>query len=103
VLLPVAQFAYNATPQEGIKMPLFKVNYGYALRTSLSLKQTKKLSKVGKKRAEKLMVLHKELYKSAKMVQKKWKHTTIKKDLRDQTLKKETKCGYYIKTLKINN
>jgi len=27
----------------------------------------------------------------------------IKKDLRDQILKKETKCDYYIKTLKINN
>jgi len=49
-------------------MSLFKANYGYALRTSLSPKQAKKSSKIGKKRAEKLMVLHKELYKSAKMV-----------------------------------
>jgi len=38
MLLPVAQFAYNATPQEGIKMLLFEVNYGYAPRTSLSPK-----------------------------------------------------------------
>jgi len=38
VLLPVAQFVYNATPQKGIKMSLFKANYGYALRTSLSPK-----------------------------------------------------------------
>ena len=37
-LLPIAQFAYNVTPQEGIKMSLFKANYGYALRTSLSPK-----------------------------------------------------------------
>jgi len=68
VLLPVTQFAYNATPQKRIKMLLFKANYGYAPRTLLSPKQAKKSSKVGKKRAEKLMVLHKELYKSAKMV-----------------------------------
>jgi len=68
VLLPVTQFIYNATPQKGIRMSLFKINYGYALRTSLSLKQAKKLSKVAKKRAEKLITLHKELYESAKMV-----------------------------------
>jgi len=68
VLLPIAQFAYNATPQKGIKISLFKANYGYALRTSLSLKQAKKSSKVDKERAEKLIILHKELCKSAKMV-----------------------------------
>ena len=46
----------------------FKANYGYALRTLLSPKQAKKSNKVGKKRAEKLMTLHKELCESAKMV-----------------------------------
>jgi len=49
-------------------MSLFKVNYEYALRTSLSLKKVKKSSEVDKERAEKLIILHKELYKSAKMV-----------------------------------
>jgi len=64
----MTQFTYNTTPQEGIKISLFKVNYRYALRTLLLLKQTKKSSKVGKKKAEKLIVLHKELCESAKMV-----------------------------------
>ena len=49
-------------------MSLFKASYEYALRTLLSLRQIKKLNKVGKERAEKLMVLHKELCESAKMV-----------------------------------
>ena len=49
-------------------MSLFEVNYGYALRTSLSLRQTKKLSKIGKEKAEKLVTLYKELCESAKMV-----------------------------------
>ena len=66
--MPVAQFAYNATPQKGIKMLLFKINYGYAPRTLLSLKQAKKPSEVGKERAEKLITLHKELCESIKMV-----------------------------------
>ena len=66
--MPVAQFTYNATPQKKIKMSLFETNYGYALRTLLSPRQAKKLSKIGKERAEKLIVLHKELCKSAKMI-----------------------------------
>jgi len=67
-LLPVTQFAYNATPQKEIKMSLFEANYRYAPRTLLSLKQAKKSSKIGKERAEKLIVLHKELCESAKMI-----------------------------------
>ena len=61
MLLPVAQFAYNAIPQEGTKMSLFKANYGYAPKTLLLPKQAKKSSKVGKERAEKLMILYKEV------------------------------------------
>jgi len=38
VLLPVAQFAYNATPQEGIDMSPFKANYRYNPVTSLTPK-----------------------------------------------------------------
>ena len=68
VLLPVTQFVYNATPQKEINMSLFKVNYGYDLVTLLTLRQVKKLSETIKKRVEKLMTLHKELYKSAKLV-----------------------------------
>ena len=62
-------------------MLLFKANYGYALKTSLSLKQAKKLSKIGKERAEKLIVLHKELCKSAKMVQERMKMYYNKKKI----------------------
>ena len=45
MLLPVTQFAYNATPQKGIDMLSFKINYGYNPVTSLTLKQAKKTSK----------------------------------------------------------
>ena len=37
-LLPVAQFAYNVTLQEGISMLLFKANYEYNSVTLLTLK-----------------------------------------------------------------
>ena len=36
LLLLVIQFIYNATPQERIGILLFKVNYGYKLKISLS-------------------------------------------------------------------
>ena len=36
LLLLVTQFIYNATLQEGIGMLLFKANYSYKLKTSLS-------------------------------------------------------------------
>jgi len=72
-------------------MSLFKANYGYALRTLLSPKQAKKLSKIGKERAEKLMVLHKKLCKSAKMVQERMKMYYNKKRSKRPDLKKEDK------------
>ena len=80
-LLPVAQFVYNATLQEGIKMSLFEANYGYTPRILLSPKQAKKLSEVGRERAEKLMVLHKELCESAKIVQERMKTYYNKKKI----------------------
>jgi len=49
-------------------MSPFKANYRYALRTLLSPKQAKKSNKVDKERAKKLIVLHKELCGSAKMI-----------------------------------
>jgi len=72
-------------------MSLFKVNYGYAPRTLLSPRQAKKSSKIGKERAEKLMVLHKELYKSAKMVQERIKMYYNKKRSEGPDLKEGDK------------
>jgi len=100
VLLPVAQFAYNATPQKGIRMSLFKTNYRYTLRTLLSPRQAKKLSKVGKKRAEKLIVLHKKLCESVKMVQKRMKMYYNKKRSERSDLKKGNKVWLLHKNFK---
>jgi len=72
-------------------MSLFKANYGYTPRTSLSPRQAKKSSKVSRERAEKLMVLHKELYKSAKMVQERIKMYYNKKRSEGPDLKKGDK------------
>jgi len=72
-------------------MSLFEANYRYALRTSLSPKQAKKSSEIGKERAEKLMVLHKELYKSAKIVQKRMKIYYNKKRSEGPDLKEGNK------------
>jgi len=57
----------------------------------LSLKQAKKLSEVGKERAEKLIILYKELCESAKMVQKRIKLYYNKKRSEGPDLKKENK------------
>jgi len=81
-------------------MSLFEVNYGYALRTLLSLKQVKKLSKVGKKRAKKLIVLHKELCESAKMVQERMKMYYNKKRSERLDLKKGDKVWLLYKNFK---
>jgi hypothetical protein len=40
---------------------LFKINYGYKLKTSLSLKQMKKSSKIAKERVKTLINLYKNL------------------------------------------
>ena len=99
-LLPVTQFAYNTTPQEGIKILPFKANYRCTLKTSLSPKQAKKSSKVGKERAEKLMVLHKELYKSAKMVQERIKMYYNKKRSEGPDLKEGDRVQLLYKNFK---
>jgi len=72
-LLPVAQFAYNATPQEGMGTSPFKANYGYEPRTSLSPRQAKKTSSTAKQRMETLMNLHANLTETAKVVQQRMK------------------------------
>jgi transposase InsO family protein len=72
-LLPVAQFAYNATPQEGLGTSPFKATYGYEPKTSLTPRQAKKTSETAKEKVEKLMQLHQNLQKTAKLVQERMK------------------------------
>jgi len=72
-------------------MSLFETNYGYAFRTLLSLKQAKKSSNITKERAEKLMTLHKELCKSAKIVQERMKMYYNKKRSEGPDLKERDK------------
>ena len=50
-------------------MLLFKINYGYKLKTLLTPRQAKKTNKTAKKRMEKLIQLYRNLYKSVKLVQ----------------------------------
>jgi len=69
----------------------FETNYGCAPRTSLSLKQAKKSSEVDKEKAEKLIVLHKKLCESVKMVQEKMKMYYNKKRSEGPDLKKGDK------------
>ena len=68
LLLPITQFIYNATPQEGIGILLFKANYGYKLKTLLSPQQVKKSSKTAKERVETFINLYKDLQELAKIV-----------------------------------
>jgi len=68
--LLITQFIYNTTPQEGIGTSLFKANYGYKLMISLIPQQAIKTSKIARKRAETLINLYKNLYKTVKLVQK---------------------------------
>ena len=70
-------------------MSLFKANYGYALRTLLSPRQAKKLNKIGKEKAEKLIVLHKKLCESVEMVQGRMKLYYNKKRSEGPDLKKK--------------
>ena len=55
MLLLIIQFIYNTTPQEGLETLLFKINYSYKLKISLTLRQAKKISKTAKERMEKLI------------------------------------------------
>jgi hypothetical protein len=71
--LPIVQFAYNTTPQEGMGMSPFKANYGYEPKTSLSPRQAKKSSETAKERVETLMNLHKNLQEAAVFTQERMK------------------------------
>ena len=57
--MPIIQFIYNTTPQEGMGISPFKANYGYELKISLSPKQVKKSSKTVKERVETFINLYK--------------------------------------------
>jgi hypothetical protein len=41
-LLPVTHFVYNITLPKNLKMSPFKINYGYALKILLTLRQAQK-------------------------------------------------------------
>jgi len=49
-------------------MSLFKANYRYILKTSLTLRQAKKTSELTQERAEKLMRLYLDLYEFSKLI-----------------------------------
>ena len=49
-------------------MSLFKVNYGYELKTLLILRQAKKMSETVKEKIEKFIQLYRNLYKLVKLV-----------------------------------
>ena len=55
MLLLVIQFIYNATPQKGLGMLLFKANYSYKLKILFTLQQAKKISETVKERIEKFI------------------------------------------------
>ena len=50
-------------------MSLFKINYGYKLKTLFIPRQAKKTNKTAKEKIKKLMQLHRNLHKLAKLVQ----------------------------------
>ena len=50
-------------------MLLFKANYGYKLKISLSPQQVKKSSEIAKERVETFINFYKDLQESAKIVQ----------------------------------
>ena len=57
-MLLVIQFVYNATPQKGLEILLFKTTYGYKPKILLILRQAKKTSEIAKERVEKLIQLY---------------------------------------------
>ena len=54
-------------------MSLFKTNYRYNSATALIPRQAKKTSRRAKMKMKKLIILHKKLCKSAKLIQKRMK------------------------------
>ena len=81
-------------------MLLFKANYGYKLKILFMLRQAKKISKTAKERMEKLIQLHRKLYKLAKLVQKYIKRYYNQKVFKKPDLKKGDKVYLFIKNFK---
>ena len=78
-------------------MLLFKINYGYKLKILLTPQQAKKTSKIAKERMEKLIQLHRNLYKLIKLVQKYIKRYYNQKVSKGLDLKEGNKVYLLIK------
>src|SRR6266702_1672608 len=100
VLLLVAQFVYNVTPQKGIRMSPFKVNYRYILRTLLTLRQVKKISTDAKERIKEIIELYKNLKDTAKLVQECIKRYYDRKRSKGPALKRGDKVWLLHKNFK---
>ena len=81
-------------------MLLFKVNYNYKLKTSLTPRQAKKTSETAKERMEKFIQLYRNLYKSAKLVQECIKKYYNYKVFKGLDFKKRNKVYLFTKFFK---
>ena len=81
-------------------MSLFKTNYSYKLKILLTPRQAKKISKIAKKRIEKLIQLHRNLYKLIKLVQECIKKYYNQKVSEGPDLKEEDKVYLFTKNFK---
>ena len=81
-------------------MLLFKINYSYKLKISLTPQQAKKMSKTAKERIEKLIQLYKNLHKSVKLIQEYIKRYYNQKVFKRLDLKKKNKVYLLTKIFK---
>ena len=81
-------------------MLLFKANYSYKLKILIILKQAKKISKIVKKRIEKLIQLYRNLYKLIKLVQECMKKYYNQKISKGPDLKERDKVYLLTKNFK---
>ena len=99
MILPVTQFTYNTIPQKGIGTLPFKANYGYKLRTLITLRQAKRACLKAKERIEKLMDIYKGLCKTAKIIQERMKKYYNLKRSEGPDLEKGSKAWLIYKNL----
>jgi len=78
----------------------FKANYGYKLIISLTLRQVIKISKTAKERVKILINLHKNLYKTAKLVQERIRKYYNLKKFKGLDLKEGDKVWLLYKNFK---
>src|SRR6266702_3240714 len=81
-------------------MLLFKANYRYILRTSLTLRQVKKTSINTKERIKRIIELHKNLRSTAKLIQEYIKRYYNKKRSKGLALKRGDKVWLLYKIFK---